>query len=287
MSTSDHRDEGAGAGGTGRTGEARPARLYAIGDVHGRLDLLERVLDELRADASRARAKGSRTIAVFLGDYVDRGPDSRGVLDRLCRLARGGEDGIIWRFLEGNHEAAMRAFLTVPERNAGWLDFGGDAALASFGVPVPALEERSAPALRAAADALEAALTDDHRRFLDQLDSYYEHGATVFVHAGVRPGVDLALQSRRDLLTIREPFLSTEALPGRLVVHGHTVVTEPEVGKGRIAIDTGACGSGVLTCLVIDGHGISCFSTRGDGLIAWRDLPCDQPGASAGLLSPL
>lgn len=232
-------------------------RVYVIGDIHGRSDLLDLVLAEIEADARRATTRGRQCIGVCLGDYVDRGPDSRAVLDRLSLLPT---TPVRWSFLEGNHEAALCAFLAAPEQNTRWLEVGGVQTLASFGVSPPDPGD-SPSALAETSDALYAALSDRHRRFLDTLENQIELGDYLFVHAGIRPTVPLRAQSRKDLLSIREPFLSSSTLYGRRVVHGHSVTAEPEFRANRIGIDTGAYQSGRLTCLVLEGKNLSLFTT--------------------------
>ena len=229
-------------------------RLYAVGDIHGRADLLDLVLDAIEADADAARRRGLAATAIFLGDYVDRGPDSRGVLTRLSGLK---PHVVEWRFLEGNHEAAMMGFIEAPHLYEVWLDYGGDATLDSYGV-APVGE------LAGMAEGLRKALPADHRAFLGRLDLSLGFGEYFFAHAGIRPGVDLDAQSAQDLLYIREPFLSSTAHhPGR-VVHGHTITAEPEIRPSRIGIDTGAYASGRLTCLVVDEEKTRLFTTRPD-----------------------
>lgn len=236
-------------------------RVYAVGDIHGRLDLLDKILDTLQADALAAAAGGEQPIVVFLGDYVDRGPDSRGVIDRLCTLPAGP---IEWHFLEGNHEMAMCAFMANPLANTAWLRLGGLATLASYDIDCP-----HAPLTEAwlvtAADALAKRLPSAHRQFLDDLDWLLEWGDYAFTHAGVRPGVALHAQSRFDLVSIRQPFLSSPDWHGKRIVHGHTVVREPAVSPHRVGIDTGAYFSGRLTCAVLRDTECTFFSTCEEG----------------------
>ena len=235
-------------------------RVYAIGDIHGRSDLLDIVLTEIMADAAAARERGLQPVVVFLGDYVDRGPDSAGVVDRLCRLPAGD---IQWHFLEGNHESAMQAFLGKPEANGTWFDYGGVETLASYGVEIPP-GRRGRITRSGIAVALATALPTAHQQFLDHLDLFVELGDYIFVHAGLRPGIAVEAQSRQDLLWIREPFLSAPAPRGKRVVHGHSITDEPEILPARIGIDTGAYASGRLTCLVLEEANVSVFATKVD-----------------------
>ncbi|MQX35560.1 metallophosphoesterase family protein [Roseospira navarrensis] len=234
----------AGSGAAPRTPEG--LRLYAIGDVHGRKDLLDRLHDRIRADI--ARHPDRTPVVIHLGDYVDRGPDSRGVVETLCGDPFPGVETLA---LRGNHEDAMLAFLNDPIGASAWLGFGGVQTLTSYGVAVPA--DPGPEALAAMSRALGAALPDTHRAFLRSLLDYAERGDYLFVHAGIRPGVPLERQDRADLMYIREPFLSHRRPLGHMVVHGHHVGDGPVVKSNRIGIDTGAFATGCLTGLVLDG----------------------------------
>jgi serine/threonine protein phosphatase 1 len=226
-------------------GDAAQARtLYAVGDIHGRLDLLDKMEAAIAADASQAVSP----LICYLGDYIDRGPHSAQVIDRLC----GGFDDDIPRiFLRGNHEDRMIDFLEEPAKNGpGWMTFGGREALQSYGLDVPGIiEDADWPGLR---DALQAVLPAAHRRFLDDLRLGLIWRDYLFVHAGLDPDKPLTMQSPRDLMWIREPFLSSDRDWGLIVVHGHVIVEEPVFRHNRIGIDTGAYQSGRLTCLVLE-----------------------------------
>lgn len=258
-------------------------KIYAIGDIHGRLDLLLRLLETIEEDASQATRRGLRPMVVFLGDYVDRGPDSRKVLDHLCGLQDGR---ITWRFLEGNHEMAMRAFMEAPAAMTQWLRLGGFATLASYGIAPPEQPERSWPDkswIVSAGSSLAERLPERHNRFLDGLEMRAEIGDYLFVHAGVRPGVSLQAQSYFDLLTIREPFLSCQDWHGKRVVHGHSIVREPLLRPERIAVDTGAWMSGRLSAVALEGCAAEFLVTNpGDEtvrrLTGQEDLPACHPG---------
>lgn len=228
-------------------------RLYAVGDIHGRLDLLDRLLDMIAQDRRRGETEAR---LVFLGDYVDRGPDSRSVVDRLIEIADSAPDTV---FLLGNHEQAMLEFLAQPDEMARWLDWGGAATAISYGVEEPHLR---APA--AVAEALSQNLPAAHRSFLSCLATMHEAEDYLFVHAGVRPGVALADQTPEDLLWIREEFLDTPKTqrPEKVVVHGHTPVKSPQDAGWRINVDTGAGWDRMLSCVVLEGKRRRFLSAR-------------------------
>ena len=219
-------------------------RIYAIGDIHGRLDLLDEVLARIDADVGTQPAPNA--IRVFLGDYIDRGPDSRRVLDRLIdyRMAQPTV------FLMGNHEVFLREFLRNPDTLSIWGHCGGLDTLSSYGL-VPKIETDARQQRELASD-FDKILPSSHREFLGGLRPYFICGDFFFVHAGVRPGISLIAQSEDDLFWIREEFLVCQADFGKVVVHGHTPVSEPDVRRNRINIDTGAYATGILTCLVLE-----------------------------------
>lgn len=226
----------------------RGLRVYAIGDIHGRLDLLDRLLALIEEDG--AGAPDLVKYIVTLGDYVDRGPASAGVIDRLIAGPPVGFGAI---HLKGNHEAAMLDFLTDTRVGPSWLSFGGQATLASYGVypglEIGSLEQRMTDIQAALCGVLPPA----HWEFLNSLRPSVTIGDYMFVHAGVRPGVPLNLQRDSDLLWIRESFLGSSADHGKVIVHGHTIADQPEVRANRIGIDTGAYATNRLTCLVLEG----------------------------------
>lgn len=224
----------------------RNTRVYAIGDIHGRLDLLERAIAAISRDVD---AQGPEALTITLGDYVDRGPASRGVIDRLA----ANPFPTPYVALKGNHEAVFERFLAAAEGGDHWRKFGGLETLHSYGVPVD--DMMMGRNFEAAAERLRAALPDAHREFLASLKLSHTQGGYFFCHAGVRPGVALEKQSGTDLLWIREEFLGSTADFGKLVVHGHTPVDHPDVRPNRINIDTGAFITGQLTCIVLDETG--------------------------------
>ncbi len=229
--------------------ERAPARVpdglvcYAVGDIHGRLDLFERMIDRIEADHEQ-HCRDS--IIVLLGDYVDRGPSSRGVLQAIIDLQTRWQDRLI--VLLGNHEEAMLHFLTDPAFGPRWLQHGGRDTLMSYQVAIPAgkLDDEAWDALRI---AFSEAMPPAHHNLLENLQYFATIGDYVFVHAGVRPGVLLEDQSAEDMLWIRDAFLTADWAIDQTVVHGHTPSPEPVLAKGRIGIDTGAYATGVLTAV--------------------------------------
>jgi serine/threonine protein phosphatase 1 len=224
-------------------------RIYAVGDIHGRADLLSEVFMRIDDDL-RARPTAD-SVQVFLGDYIDRGPQSREVLDLL--IARRREHDVV--FLKGNHEVYAFEFLTDPTVLSEWRHFGGVNTLLSYGVTPTRLNDPQS--LHEVATAFRQSMPDSHRLFFQRLALSFTCGDFFFVHAGVRPGIPLETQSPQDLLSIRDDFLLHEEDFGKVVVHGHTPAKEPEIRPNRINIDTGAYATGRLTCLVLEGDQMS------------------------------
>jgi serine/threonine protein phosphatase 1 len=224
----------------GPSGASGEAPLYAIGDIHGRADLLEPLLENVRKDA----AGRSRTHFVALGDYVDRGHDSRRVVDLLLELA--AEPEIEAHFLRGNHDQILLDFLADPGLGPYWRRVGGGETLCSYGVDPPATRKQMDQWV-AARDAFAAQLPEQHLRFFQELNLSFIWGGYFFAHAGAQPGTPLEAQSERDLMWIRKPFLEDEAAFDRIVVHGHTPAEEVHADHRRIGLDTGAYMTGVLT----------------------------------------
>jgi serine/threonine protein phosphatase 1 len=224
-------------------------RIYAVGDVHGCADLLSRLFSLI--DGDLAARPISRPIEVFLGDYIDRGPASRQVID--CLIERGLIRETVC--LKGNHEAFLSEFLHDPAVMQEWQKFGGIQTLLSYGIVAkPNLNPIEQTGV---AKALVEALPQSHHRFLAALRSWFLCGDFVFVHAGIRPGVPFEEQKEEDLLWIRDDFLSSDDDFGKIIVHGHTPVARPDVRPNRINIDTGAYATGRLTCLIIEQDRIS------------------------------
>lgn len=220
-------------------------RLYAIGDVHGRFDLLSAMHDVIGEEIARDRPTDWRII--HLGDYVDRGPDSKGVLEFLVR--RKAEDEHIVT-LAGNHDVGFLEFLDTPDSRGLFANWGGDATARSYGVEA---DFRDPLRFYNAHAALSRAMPTRHRRFLETLDFSASFGDFFFCHAGIRPGISLDAQKPDDLVWIREKFLTYAGLHPKIIVHGHTPQPEPEVLANRVNVDTLAYQSGVLTALSVDG----------------------------------
>lgn len=224
---------------------AEGARAYAVGDIHGRLDLLDRMLEMIEADAA-GRPK-RRTFVVFLGDLIDRGSASAGVIERL-RTWR--PDRFKPVFLAGNHEEVMLRVLAGEDGVLpSWLKFGGGECLESYGLDVEALKRLDEqPAIA----KIRAAVPRAHREFLEGFGDTFRFGDYLFVHAGIRPGVAIDGQHVKDLRWIREPFLGDGGEHGFVVVHGHTICDAIEERPNRIGIDTGAYLTGNLTALAVE-----------------------------------
>lgn len=234
--------------------------LYAIGDIHGHLGLLKAAHDLIANDIAR-HGKGQ---VIHVGDLVDRGPDSRGVIDHLMHGAARGED---WVILKGNHDRMFSRFLKDPDEpepglraDLGWLHpkLGGPATLASYGVAKSA--DRPIPKVHA--DAL-AAVPQAHRDFLANLPTMHLVGDCVFVHAGLRPGVALDQQTETDLIWIRDLFLIEATSFGPLVVHGHTAIDQATHYGNRINLDSGAAYGGPLSAVVIEGREAALLTREG------------------------
>lgn len=217
----------------------RNRRLYAIGDIHGSVAKLRDLHGQVAADL-KARPVGS-ALLIHLGDYVDKGGDSRAVVDYL--VEQDPVPGLPTMYLTGNHEETMLAALDGDGAAAAdWLWGGGRATLESWGVAQDAPRE-----------AWLGHFTAPQLRFLRRLDLMHQEGSYLFVHAGIRPGIALEEQSREDMLRIRHDFLGSERDHGLVVVHGHTAGFQPVVRDNRICLDTAAWSGGPLTCAVLEG----------------------------------
>ncbi|MGZ9098089.1 MAG: metallophosphoesterase family protein [Brevundimonas sp.] len=239
--------------------------VWAVGDIHGRLDLLLPMVEVIASDLAASRA--TRKVVVFLGDYIDRGPDSRGVVELLASLS--AIQGVEWRFLKGNHEQAMLGFLEDPSTGPRWCEYGGDSALRSYGLRVPNLTHRTEGWARVAAD-LQHRLKASDLAFLEALEVSVTVGDYFFTHAGARPGVALDRQTPEDLLWIRRPFLDSPVEFERVVVHGHTPTATVHADRRRIGIDTKAYESGVLTALRLEGRERTLLQSSGAGRLSRR-----------------
>ena len=233
----------------------QPRRLYVIGDIHGRADLLEAMIAAIARDLNERPVEDSLTVT--LGDYIDRGADSRSVLDRLVR--NPFPTGFV--ALKGNHEDMLINFLANPSSADHWRWLGGLETLHSYGVDVAPL--RRGLRYEEAADSLRAAMPPEHLNFLATLRPMLTVERYFLCHAGVRPGIPLSRQSENDLLWIRDEFLESTVDFGKIVVHGHTPIQEPELRANRINIDTGAFMTGRLTCAVLEGTAVRFLTARG------------------------
>jgi serine/threonine protein phosphatase 1 len=230
---------------SGRAG-ARGWRAYVVGDIHGRLDLLEQLLTKIHADIARRSAR--KVLIVFVGDLIDRGPSSAQVVERLRTYQHPKVRTV---FLLGNHEEVLLRILTgESELITKWRWFGGTECLSSYGLDTEKLGTLND---EEALEVIRRAIPREHVEFLESFDDSCRFGDYLFVHAGIRPGIEVDQQRQSDLRWIREPFLFDETDHGFVVVHGHTIRPEVEIRPNRIGIDTGAYRTGVLTALAIDG----------------------------------
>lgn len=230
-------------------------RLYAVGDVHGRRDLVDDLLGQIERDI-RDRPVAS-AVVVFLGDLIDRGPDSAGVIERLRTLRHFPARMV---FLLGNHEEfLLRTLAGEPDVAQDWLAFGGDACAASYGVAVASLQALDE---RRIADIVGAAIPPAHVAFLKDFDDTVRFGDYLLVHAGIRPGIPIEDQQPADLRWIRHPFLSDAQDHGCMVIHGHTISDGVDRRSNRIGIDTGAYRTGILTAAVIEEEDVRFLATR-------------------------
>lgn len=234
-------------------------RVYAIGDIHGHLDKLRHVHDLIAADGGRDAQ------IVHLGDLIDRGPESRGVIEFLMQ---GQADGRDWIVLKGNHDRQLPRFLEDPR----WIDpmaaqqlpwterdnSGAEATLASYGVPDALNRDLDKVHAKAVAN-----VPRDHARWIDGLPAWHLTPLALFVHGGVRPGVDLCAQTEDDMLWLRRPFLDDTRDHGVLVVHGHSPVQRIDHKPNRLAIDTNAGGGGPLSVVRIDDDGVWILTENG------------------------
>jgi len=237
-------------------------RIYAVGDIHGCTHLLKRQLAQIEADEQRHPC--ARSALVFLGDYIDRGPDSRGTIELLLACGRMREA----IFLKGNHETLIGRFLDAPQSLNDWRSLGGFETLVSYGLR-PSLSRQHRDDERLA-EELRTVLPAQHLAFFNSLSPSFNCGDFFFTHAGVRPGIALNKQSEDDLLWIRDDFLDHDLPFEKFVVHGHTPVNAPEIRPNRANIDTGAFATGRLSCVAIEGT----------DLVSLRDIRDWQAGGS-------
>lgn len=241
-------------------------RLYAIGDVHGRLDLLTTMHRAIAAEISRDRPADWR--AVHLGDYVDRGPDSRGVLDFLIAAQQRDKRNVM---LAGNHDIGFLGFLDHPDPAGLFMLYGGVQTAKSYGVELTqedrSLFGRAGRTLKTSHAELVQAVPQSHIDFLQSLASSATYDDFFFCHAGIRPGIALEKQVRQDLLWIREVFHNHQGLHAKVIVHGHTPNRQPEIKANRVNVDTRAYESGHLTALVVDGAVKTILTVMEDGSV--------------------
>ncbi len=236
-----------GKGGV-KLGQARlleGCRAYVIGDIHGRADLLLALLEKIYSDS---KTGPQNKYLIFLGDYIDRGTESKKVIDIILNRIPPIFKQVT---LSGNHEEAMSNFLDEPLSGAYWLNFGGAETLLSYrvGIPPGILKPEM---LVQVAENLKAAIPEEHKRFLANLQSTFVLGDYMFVHAAIDPSKPLKNQSSHDLHWGNAAFMNNDALYSKVIVHGHTITGFPEFHANRISIDTGAYYSDKLTCLVLD-----------------------------------
>lgn len=226
-------------------------RYYAIGDIHGRLDLLDQLLDRIIAD-SKARGEAEAHL-ILLGDLVDRGPDSAGVVQRAMELAEAdsGSEKAFIHFLKGNHEEVFIAAAKGDVQSTRFLcRFGGRETMLSYGLDAEEYETRDFEELT---DWMLNNVPRDDVDFLDGFEDVIEVGDYAFVHAGIKPEVPLSGQKPEDLRWIRDEFLSWRQPHEKVIVHGHTIMLEVDEHPNRIGIDTGAYHSGRLTAIGLEG----------------------------------
>lgn len=222
-------------------------RVYVVGDIHGRMDLLSTLHEKIENDLQERPVQHS--VEIYLGDYVDRGPEPGKVIDTLMEGTPVCDERVC---LKGNHEDTLLRFLAgSDEVYRSWKTYGGLETLYSYGVKDMPSEE--ADDIKACRQKFLEAFPAKQSKFLSNLPLSASVGDYFFAHAGVRPGIALEDQEKRDLLWIREDFLLSREDFGKVVVHGHTPIEEPEIHTNRINIDTCAYATGRLTCLVLEG----------------------------------
>ncbi len=234
-------------------------RIYAIGDIHGRADLLDRMHIAIAGHA--VDAGSADNVIVYLGDYVDRGLQ---VKEAMNILAEGPPPGFTPVFLKGNHEEMLLAFLEDAAALEDWLPVGGQATLLSYGVIAPgqATDSKQADAIR---QAFMDVFPKTHYDFLSQLRPFYRAGNYLFVHAGIRPGISLEKQDPKDFSWIREPFLANRKKGELRVVHGHNITSLPDILPCRIGVDTGAYATGKLSCVMLEADQTAFLTIQSDG----------------------
>ena len=222
-------------------------RVYAVGDIHGRHDLLMEMLENILSDAEQIESDRSCEI-ILLGDYIDRGDNSRAVLETLVQLSEGGDKG--FQMLKGNHEAAMLDFIDTPLKGAAWLEYGAQQTLASYGVALPKQTPNEGDLIRLRDQLAEA--MGPHLDFVRKLSAYYISGDVIFTHAGFDPCDLDAFSNEIPMLWGHPSSFDDCPINGKLLVHGHYDALEPVDKAGRICVDTGAYYTGCLTAVRLD-----------------------------------
>lgn len=221
-------------------------RVYCIGDIHGRHDLLVKLLSQIKQDAA---SFSGRVLMIYLGDYIDRGMQSRDVIEELLQNV---QPGIEYVYLRGNHEQTMLDFLREESVGRSWFTYGGQATLASYNACDAKIPTKREDFITIQQRLLKN-LPRSHFQFLNNTLFSYSLGSYFFVHAGINPDLSLSRQKPENMLWIRNEFVSEKKPYEKIIVHGHTITDEPELLPNRIGIDTGAYASGILTCLVLQG----------------------------------
>ncbi|MEO0412885.1 MAG: metallophosphoesterase family protein [Pseudomonadota bacterium] len=232
-------------------------RVYAVGDVHGRSDLFDALMKLIGKDV---KGFDGHSELVLLGDYVDRGADTKGILDRMLSGDLPCDKHI---FLRGNHEDAMLSFVDGYSNSSNWLSYGGIETLDSYGIDAQDVLDKASDAPETLRKLMRKRIPGDHFKLLKRLPFSHTNGDYLFVHAGIRPKVPIKAQNFDDFLWIREEFLTHKKPFERFVVHGHTISDKPDVQMNRIGIDTGAYRTGVLTSLVLESATKRFMETRG------------------------
>lgn len=230
---------------------------YAVGDIHGCADLLDLMLNEIETRARDDVREAGPPILIFLGDYVDRGPDSKGVINLLLS---GRPSNCERRYLRGNHEQAMVAFMADAATNRRWLVHGGAETMLSYGVKPPSFSMSSDADWAAASASLTQVVPPEHVAFLNSLERYIVLGDYAFVHAGVEVTKTLEEQTDDELYWSRERWIGAKRRFSHKVVHGHTPTEQPHHDERRVGVDTGAYASGVLTAARFEGEAVTFFN---------------------------
>jgi serine/threonine protein phosphatase 1 len=233
-------------------------RIYAIGDIHGCCELLKKIHQKIIDDAKAHDHKD--IVVVYMGDYIDKGPKSKEVIDSLINNPFDGYKKI---FLKGNHEWVMMNFLNNPEIGTSWLRYGGDETLKSYGVNIHSANGQKKSNQQLSED-LERVISADHMAFYDKLRLSHVEGDYFFVHAGIRPGVEIEDQNQEDLLGIREEFVKYKKPFDKKVIFGHTIFDKAINQSNKIGVDSGAYLFGRLSCVVLDDYEVNFITVSKD-----------------------